>query len=288
MATEEYAVDTGRSCGHCHVSESGGAELTATGTSYLEFLEGPDEADAAGPFRQMTATKRILRAVVGYVHVFTGFFWFGTILYVHIVLKPAYASSGLPRGEVRVGLTSMAIMGITGLILTLHRVRDVDVFVDTRFGILLAVKIGIYLAMVSSAMVAVFLVGPRLRRETARDPGATPDDVLTPDKLAEFDGSRGRRALIGYKDAVYDVTGSRSWVDGSHFRRHPAGTDLTKMLAQAPHGEDRVLERPKVAALAFNADLSRSPAEKAFYAISYFNLANVSLIILVLALWRWW
>jgi len=41
---------------------------------------------------------------------------------VHLVLKPAYASKGLPSGEVKVGLVSMAVMAITGSVLTYYKV----------------------------------------------------------------------------------------------------------------------------------------------------------------------
>jgi putative copper export protein len=87
--------------------------------------------------------------LVGYIHLLTAFLWFGTILYVHLVLKPAYASSGLPRGEIRVGIVSMAVMGITGVILTKFRVGTPEIMLQSRFGILLMIKIGLYLVMVT-------------------------------------------------------------------------------------------------------------------------------------------
>ena len=289
LATEEYAESTGRSCGHCHVAEAGGGELTAAGTAYLEYLQTPEPG---GEGRQQAARplpSKLLRALVGYLHAFTGIFWFGTILYVHLVLKPSYAAGGLPRGEVRVGLGSMVVMGVTGFILTLYRVPDLSFFVETRFGVLLAVKIVVYLGMVGSAMVAVFVIGPRLRRQETPEPIASGDDVMTPDQLAAFDGREGGRALIGYRGEVYDVSGSRSWAEGRHFQRHQAGNDLTEMLIQAPHGEERVLARTRVASLAVPEEGGPpSKAERAFLAIAYFNLVNVCLIILVLALWRWW
>ena len=44
--------------------------------------------------------------------------WFGTILYVHLLLKPAYAARGLPRGELMLGWTCIVMMAITGIVLT--------------------------------------------------------------------------------------------------------------------------------------------------------------------------
>ena len=61
--------------------------------------------------------QKIIRFIVGYVHLLTAIAWFGTILYVHILLKPAYAAKGLPKGELILGWMSMIIMSVTG---TLH------------------------------------------------------------------------------------------------------------------------------------------------------------------------
>lgn len=62
--------------------------------------------------------SRLVRLAAGYVHLLVGILWFGTILYVHLILKPAYAAHGLPKGEVKVGLFSMAVMAATGGVLT--------------------------------------------------------------------------------------------------------------------------------------------------------------------------
>ena len=155
LATEEYASDTNLDCKSCHISSSGGGDLTLAGQSYLVFIEASSEDAVGAP---TTLAGRFFRLVVGYVHVFTAVFWFGTILYVHIILKPSYAAKGLPRGEVKVGLTSMAIMGVTGAILTTIRAPSLAFLVETRFGVLLMIKIGIYLAMVTSALVVVLVM----------------------------------------------------------------------------------------------------------------------------------
>ena len=41
----------------------------------------------------------MVRLIIGYLHLLTAIAWFGTILYVHILLKPACAAKGLPKGE---------------------------------------------------------------------------------------------------------------------------------------------------------------------------------------------
>jgi len=45
-------------------------------------------------------------------------------------------------------------------------------------------------------------------------------------------------AYIAFKGQVYDVSASKLWKNGSHFKKHFAGTDLTSELANAPHGDE--------------------------------------------------
>ena len=138
--TEEYAEKTGLSCEHCHLDSSGGGELTEAGEEYLEKLrQEPENVQKAKPPIQRSRFAKYIRFIAGWLHMFTAIFWFGTILYVHLILKPAYAAHGLPRGEVRVGFISMAVMGSTGLILTYFRVTSFSLLFETRFGILLLI-----------------------------------------------------------------------------------------------------------------------------------------------------
>jgi len=73
--------------------------------------------------------------------------------------------------------------------------------------------------------------------------------VFTRAELAAADGKDGRAALIAFGGEVYDVSGSRLWPAGRHFRRHHAGEELTAEMMKAPHG-DLVLRRlPRVGVL---------------------------------------
>jgi len=65
---------------------------------------------------------------------------------------------------------------------------------------------------------------------------------MTLRELAAHDGRNGNPAYIAYNGKVYDVTESPMWAEGNHQGMHRAGTDLTPMLADAPHGEE-VFER---------------------------------------------
>ena len=65
-----------------------------------------------------------------------------------------------------------------------------------------------------------------------------PERVFTERDLQQYDGSRGRPVYIAYQGTVYDVTASSLWRSGLHQDLHYAGTDLTRTLRKAPHGEE--------------------------------------------------
>jgi predicted heme/steroid binding protein len=140
--------------------------------------------------------------------------------------------------------------------------------------------------MVSTALFAVFFLGPRLKKRKASSPEKI-KNRLTVDELKFFDGAAGRPAYFGFRGKAYDVTQSKSWGNGLHFGRHRAGEDLTDFLEQAPHGEEKILDMPEVGELRL-APVSRTVYENIFYFFANFNLVAVLLIILILALWRWW
>jgi predicted heme/steroid binding protein len=282
LATEEYARQTGRECASCHVDPSGGGELTSSGKVFAATL-----ATAPGK-PSLLAAARGFRFVAGYIHLLTAFLWFGTILYVHLVLKPAYASSGLPKGELRVGVVSMVVMGITGVILTRFRIGPPELLFQSRFGILLVIKIGLYLVMVVSAAFVVTVIGPRLKRKNGSAAPLVMGGDMSAGELALCDGREGRPALFAYQGTVYDATASRLWKQGGHMGRHQAGNDLTEALAQAPHSEELITALPAVGRLVAGVKRPAPLHERAFFFMAYMNLAIVFLIVLILAIWRWW
>lgn len=288
-ATEEMAEKTGKSCAFCHVDPSGGGELTQEGKDYLKKIS--EESDEAGPAALQTERIKasdLIRFLAGFLHILTAIFWFGTILYVHLILKPSYAAQGLPRGEVRLGLISIIIMAVTGTILTVYRISSLSILLNTRFGILLMIKIALFLIMACSALFVVFFLGPRLKKKKDAS-HLEPKGNLTVDDLTNFDGAGDRNAFFAFKGKIYDVSQSPHWKNGTHFTKHSAGTDLTVALKNAPHGEEKVLEMPRVGELiAGEAEKKRPRHEKIFYFMAYMNLVLVFLITLILALWRWW
>jgi predicted heme/steroid binding protein/uncharacterized membrane protein len=282
LATTEYARQTGMSCQDCHIDPMGGGTLTHAGKQFLEDMK------IKGLYRPLTGTQKVVRFIIGYIHLITAIAWFGTILYVHILLKPAYAARGLPKGELFLGWLSIVILAITGTLLTVSRIPSWKVLYTTRFGILLSIKIILFLIMASTAAIVTFVIGPKLKRRIAATDFLTGKKEFTIEDLHSFDGREGRPAFVAYKGKIYDVTNSRLWKDGSHVKKHLAGHDLTDALKTAPHGEEKILSMPEVGVLVeAGAKEIRPMPVRIFYIFAYTNLVIVFLITFVIALWRW-
>ena len=280
-ATPEYAGKTGLDCTSCHVDGTGG-KLTKDGEDFREDLR------AKGLYRPLSTIQKVVRLIIGYLHLLTAIAWFGTIFYVHIFLKPAYAAKGLPKGELILGWSGIIIMAITGTLLTISRIPTFKMFYTTRFGILLSVKIILFFIMAASAAIVTFVIGPKIRKQRAQIPDL-PRARMTLDDLRHFDGVENRPAYFAYKGKVYDVCLSKVWKGGAHFKKHHAGNDLTDILNTAPHGEEKILKMPVVAELApLETKLEKPAHEKVFYFMAYMNLIFIFLITFVIALWRWW
>ncbi len=281
MATEEFARETGRACRECHLDPSGGGELTAAGKA---FLAGRVEAGKGDPYS--SPLHHGIRFAAGFLHLLTAVMWFGTILYVHLLLKPAYASHGLPRGELIVGWGSIALIAVTGTILTFYRIPTMDVLLHTRFGQLLMAKIAIFLVMTATAFIVTFIVGPRLKaRHVKVDPRKRD---LTTEELSSFTGKDGSPAYFAYRGTIYDASGSDLWEEGLHMGKHQAGFDLTDALKLAPHEEYQILRLPVVGKIVGSAAQGRKPPHlAAFYFMTFLNLFLVLGVLLIIALWRW-
>lgn len=281
VATEEYAKQTSQSCADCHLDPGGGGELTAVGKAFSDNRQSTKEGPQAGMF------YKGIRLAIGYLHFLTAILWFGTILYVHLILKPAYAASGLPRGEMRVGVISMIVMGVTGIILTFYRVTSLEMLFHTRFGILLLVKVFLYLVMVVSAIFVVTVIGPRLKAKRQEPVKTDVPGEMTLEDLAAFDGKEGRPACFAFDGKIYDATHSKLWKQGIHMGRHNSGNDLTEALKLAPHGSDKLLAMPIVGELIVS-DSQKAPLHvRVFFFMAHMNLTIVFIIILILSLWRW-
>ncbi len=88
-AMPEYTEKTRQGCKTCHKTEDGG-ELRDIG---LEYSASGYVWPPQGGYRAIAPLGKGLRSIIGFLHIMAGFMWFGAILYVHIVLRPAYAWS---------------------------------------------------------------------------------------------------------------------------------------------------------------------------------------------------
>jgi predicted heme/steroid binding protein len=290
-AYPEFAEETGKDCTFCHTEAGGGPVLTEAGKAYRdEGAGGLAKLEKSLPAAESRSLpRRIAWLLVGFFHIAAGFAWLGTIMYVHIVLKPAYAATGLPPGEVRLAWVCIVIIGITGVLLTVRAIPTPGLLLSTSFGQIVLGKIVVYSLMVLVAALATFVLGPRLKPKATEIEldGKTLSTGLTEGQLAQFDGADGKKALIAYQGAVYDVTGSRLWKKGLHMKRHRAGTLQEDALPNAPHGAEvleKVPEISKIVPSQRRADVPRV----AFYVMAYLVLLLVFAMLFLLALLRFW
>lgn len=61
---------------------------------------------------------------------------------------------------------------------------------------------------------------------------------FTEEELRKYTGNDGMPAYVAFKGKVYDVSSSKLWKNGSHFKKHFAGYDLTDKMADAPHSDE--------------------------------------------------
>jgi predicted heme/steroid binding protein len=282
FATPEYAERSEQGCLTCHTEEEGGGNLTIEG---LEFAASGYTWPPLGGYRILGPIRKSVRLGIGLFHIVGAFLWFGTILYVHIMLRPGYASRGLPGGEVMLGLISMAVVGISGVLLTVSQIRSFDVLYLSTWGQLLSIKIVFYIIMIASALFTVLYVGPKLK--TGKIKAKIPDNkVFDPLSMQAFDGKNDSPAFIAYKGKVYDMTALNLWKTGSHMK-HQAGVDLTDAISKAPHGEEKLESVPVAGTYDAALKPPKTFTQKAFYFIAYMNLFIVFIVLFVITYWRW-
>ena len=290
-ATPDYALRTGKPCAYCHERPEGGGALNATGSAFARGgHQWPIPAKLEGQAAPSTST-RALRLIVGYIHLVMAVVWFGTIFYIHIVVRPQTLTSGIPRTERRLGWIAIGTMAGTGTVLTLLRYRETgDVFAGT-FGTVFVIKLAQFGLLVAGATIATAVLDRRMRTD-ARSKASAPSsaEATATESLGSLDGKESRKAVVAVEGQLYDVTASRMWAGGVHARRHQAGQDLTQALKGAPHGAEVLQRVPRIGVLqaAAGTESRRRPsAHRAFVAMAYFNLVLVAGILLCVAWWKW-
>ncbi len=279
-STEEYAEQTGRDCTHCHVNPDEGTELNENGTQFAADLE------QKGLIRITSGPIRVFRFILIYLHIITAFIWFGSIFYIHIFLKPAYVTKGIPKGELKLGWASMLTMLLTGTVLTWMKIPAFSSFFKTRFGVYLFIKIILFVLLVFIVIFVTLYISPKLKKKI-RSSGIVAGGNKTHGELEGFDGKDGHPAYFSYSGKIYDVSDSPLWKSGQHLKVHQAGTDLTRALKNAPHG-DEVLKK-----FTIGGDVKKEVRKpetqfylRFFHFLIYFVLVVIFTIIFIISFWK--
>ena len=276
----EYSIETKKTCTNCHVNADGG-ELTTQGDEFKKTLI------KEGRYVPIENGTKITRAILGFIHFLTAFLWFGTILYVHLILKPKYIAKGIPLGELKIGWISMLIMLTTGIYLTIQKFPTLDSLFSTEIGILLLIKIALFTLMIITIFIVTFYIAPKIKSKI-KDTSVPEIGDLTREQLSYFDGKEGRPAFIGYKGKIYDVTVSVFWYNGNHVMQHVAGMDLTMAMSLAPHANTVLNGFIVVGDLIKDSKTKAHPFMRLFYILAYGVLVCVFTIIIILSMWKWW
>ena len=117
-ATDQYAARTGKGCIFCH-QESTGGQLKVAGFAYIKNAYRypiPDRIlEKAQSFQ--SPVHRILRFIIGYLHLLAATVFFGTIFYIHLFVGPRKLKGGIPKAERLLGLSCMGAVSYTHLTL---------------------------------------------------------------------------------------------------------------------------------------------------------------------------
>ena len=290
QATQDYAAETGKGCIFCH-QESTGGPLKTVGFAYIrngyQYPIPERILEKAEAFQ--TPFHKILRFIIGYLHLLAAVVFFGAIFYIHLFVGPKQLRGGIPKSERILGVSCMGVLSATGVYLTWVRIDRWEQFFNNTFGLMLFVKILLFLLMVAIGITAITVIHRRMKKEAGGDEKATDSDEITGANLIRFEGSGGKPAYIVYEKKIYDVTDSPKWEEGRHFGKHTAGADLTSAMKGAPHGPE-VLDKVKsMGALSDGpAPAERSAgAHKIFLWMAYSNLVIIFLILGCISVWRW-
>lgn len=265
VARPEFAAETGLSCDACHRDGADAGPLTELGRQFR------DAGNALPAGAELSTAGRWFRGLVHYLHLVGAVVWFGSIVYIHLFVTPRRLIRGLPRGEVKLGWTSIAVMAVTGTLLTIWRIGSLNELWTTTFGIVLLLKLAAFAALVVIAAFVTARLDRRMR-----------------DAAKERCGVGGcGRVRFAYRGVLYDVTESALWKDGVHAGRHHGGSDLTHAMADAPHGPE-VLDRVETVGSVPAGTSPEFPAPaRTFVRLAYLNLGLVAFVLFCVSYWSW-
>ena len=146
-ATTEYARQTGFKCAECHVETIGGGKLTKTGEEFRDDLK------IKGLYRPLNKTQKVVRFIIGYIHLF-----FCNSMVRHNTLCPHTFKTRICVKRASEGRTASRLVfnhnschnRVT--LLSIARIPAWKVLYTTKFGILLSIKVILFLIMVSTVL----------------------------------------------------------------------------------------------------------------------------------------
>lgn len=289
-ATEDYAARTGKGCIFCH-QESTGGPLKTAGFAYIRngYKYPIPERILNKALILQKPFQKTLRFTIGYLHLLAAVIFFGAIFYIHIFVGPRKLRGGIPKGERILGLSCMAVLAMTGLYLTWVRIDRWQQFFDNTFGLMLFIKMALFVLMVAIGITAVTLIRIRMQKEAKAGEAGLKTEKMTYANLNHFNGSRGKPAYVVYQDRIFDVTPSPKWKEGRHFGKHSAGSDLTKALKEAPHGPEVFEKVKELGSISKSMEITSSArsAHRIFAKMAYANLVIIFLILTCISIWRW-
>ncbi len=292
MGTEQYAAQTGKDCQFCHEAPWGGPDLTLFGKAFQRG--GHRYPIPLEAFQIRSWPRKIFSLLMRYFHIVAGLIWFGTIFYVHIFVTPKALAPGLPKATRAVGWVCLITVGLTGGFLALERTKDFSQLWTTQFGVILSIKIILYLLMVGIAVLTTTLIHKRLQRESRKQEvkGLDAGFFTHTDLFSSHSGTGDQPNYIAVGDDIYDVSESLLWSRGTHMGQHLAGRDLTNELSAAPH-DPEVLDKFRKVGRLWRGEGTTSLSAlwgtftfKTFLFLARSVLVIASLIILCVALWR--
>jgi len=236
-----------------------------------------------------TPFHKTLRFIIGYLHLLAAVIFFGAIFYIHIFIRPSRLIGGIPKYERILGVSCMITLVLTGAYLTWVRINIWGQFFNNTFGLMLFIKIMLFLLMAAIGITAITLIHRRMQKEAKAANIPVEGDNITLANLGYFDGSAGKPAYVVYEKKIYDVSDSQKWKDGKHFGKHAAGLDLTDALKGAPHGTEALEKVRYVGEVSEKQDTAQrtSFARKMFIIMAYANLVIIFLILACISVWRW-
>lgn len=297
-ATQIFAEQTGKNCGYCHVGRPDNLEFTADGNLFVQnYYQLP--SISKGPLKSglRAALERKIRHLLLAVHAAAAVALAGAAIFFGFVPRQL-AREDYPAAERKFIWVSMGLTaGCGALLVPFVFVPGID-FWHSTYGAFLGLKI-----VLTNLLVLLMTARLIVARQTARVRKAAEIQLVLPDfslftafspgDLKQFNGRKGRRALIAFKGKVYDVTQARHWNDGLHMSKHAAGTDLTDAIAAAPHGEAVLHAAKEVGTygpemtVSGNGELRRLDAyTRRFNTFSWASAVVAAGLAITLAFWR--